>query len=427
MTVEFGTDGIRGRAGELPCTEEVGRALGAAIVRVLGASRVLIARDPRPSGPMLARAVADGVRAAGGEPFDGGMIPTSGLAAALEAGFADAGAMITASHNPVEDNGFKVLDGRGRKLTDAQNAAIEAALAVGSVPASPVAPESLERLVHFNYERALSQAVGRVPSLENKRIAIDLANGAASAVPQWLASLGFEVVRVDGGGAVNDGVGSEHPERACEVVVSGSCDAGLLVDGDGDRCRLVDERGVVVDGDALAWLLATARGAKSMAVTIMSTTGLEAALPDVKITRTPVGDRHLSEAIERGLAEFGVEESGHVVFSDALPTGDGLVTGLRALALAFSRAPTLSAAIPFTPFPRRLTKVRVRQRPAIDSVPALVHGQREGEQSLGEFGRVFLRYSGTEPVLRILVEGQDSATVNAVSEHMTELATEALQ
>ncbi len=427
MTVEFGTDGIRGHAGESPCTAEVGRALGAAIVRVLGASRVLIARDPRPSGPVLARAVADGVRFAGGEPFDGGMVPTSGLAAALEAGFADAGVMITASHNPVDDNGFKVLDGRGRKLTDAQNSAIEAALQVGGVQPSPIEPESLERLVHFNYERALSQAVGRVPSLEDKRIAVDLANGASSAVLQWIGSLGFEIVRVDGGGAVNDGVGSEHPERACEVVVAASCHAGLLVDGDGDRCRLIDERGAVVDGDALAWLLATATGAKTMAVTIMSTTGLEAALPDVRITRTPVGDRHLSEVIARGDAEFGVEESGHAVFANALPTGDGLVTGLRALALAFSRADTLSEAIPFSPFPRRLTKVRVGRRPPVDEVAALVLGKQVGEEALGAYGRVFLRYSGTEPVLRILVEGQDAGIVNAVSERMTELATEALQ
>lgn len=427
MNVEFGTDGIRGRAGENPCTEEVGRALGAAIVRVLGASRVLVVRDPRPSGPALGRAVAEGVRHAGGEPFDGGMLPTSGLAAALAAGFADAGVMITASHNPVDDNGFKVLNGEGRKLSDAQNRAIEEALAGAVAPPSPVEPASMERLVHFNYERALSQAVGPLGPLAGKRIAVDLANGASRAVLRWIESLGFEVVQVDGLGLVNDGVGSEHPERACAVVIDGTCDAGLLVDGDGDRCRLVDERGQVVDGDALAWLLTTGRKATSLAVTVMSTTALESALPNVRITRTPVGDRHLSEAIARGDAELGVEESGHAVFNDALPTGDGLVTGLRALEYAFARGGTLSAAIDFSPFPRRLTKVRVGRRPPVEDVPALVLGQQVGEEALGAFGRVFLRYSGTEPVLRILVEGRDPGIVNAVSERMTDLATEALQ
>lgn len=428
MKVQFGTDGIRGVAGESPVTVGVAVALGRAVVEVFGAARVAIARDTRPSGADLAVGVAQGVAAAGAGPAYLATLPTSALAVALARDLADVGVMITASHNPAPDNGFKVLGPGGRKLTDAENTAIEDAVArrLGAAgdAFAPVADEHAAGLAA--YEAALNAAIGDTSALRGRRIAVDLAAGAATAAVGWLGRLGCELHLLGVDGVINDGVGSEHPERLAAVVTERGLDAGLAVDGDGDRCLLIDERGQRVAGDTLAWLLTVGAGADRLAVTVMSSTALEAALPGVRIVRTHVGDRHLAEAIARGEATLGVEESGHVVFSDALPTGDGLVTGLRALMAAWRRAPRLSEALSFAPFPRRLTKVRVPQRRPLNEVSALQAVFHEAERSLGAHGRVFVRYSGTEPVLRLLVEGPDEAAVVAASERITSAARELL-
>lgn len=434
MTVKFGTDGIRGLAGVPPCTPEIARAIAFAVSRALrlGERSALIARDTRESGPALELGLVAGFADARVPVFSLGVLPTSGLAAVLRASSdVGAGVMLTASHNPAQDNGFKVLGPGGQKLTDAENAAIEAEL----VKAMAVArPPSTARVDYGAADRgaetwfeALDAAAGpSAAALIGRRIVVDLANGAVIAAVPWLDALPCEIIAIGRSGLINDHVGSEHPDALIAAVLEHGADAGLAVDGDGDRCRLVDETGQIIDGDALAWLLAVGRGVTKLAVTVMSSTALEEALPGVAIVRTPVGDRHLSQAIARGEATLGVEESGHVVFDDALPTGDGLVTGFRALAAAFGLGPSLSTAIAFEPFPRRLTKVRVRERTPIDAIPALVAAANKGETALGAHGRVFLRYSGTEPVLRILVEGHDADAVAAVSERVTRLAAEVL-
>lgn len=434
MNIAFGTDGIRGVAGEPPCTPEIARALAFAVSRALrlGERTALIARDTRVSGPALELGLVAGFADAGVTVFSLGVLPTSGLAAVLRASpDVGAGVMLTASHNPASDNGFKVLGASGGKLTDAENRAIEEELAKALAVARPPSTARVDygaadRGAETWFEALDAAAGAAAAALVGRRIVVDLANGAVIAAVPWLDALPCEVIAIGRSGLINDGFGSEHPEALIAAVARHGADAGLAVDGDGDRCRLVDEKGAVIDGDALAWLLTVGTGTKKLAVTVMSTTALEDALPDVAIVRTPVGDRHLSEAIARGEATLGVEESGHAVFDDALPTGDGLVTGLRALAAAFARAPTLSAAIAFTPFPRRLTKVRVRERKPVDAIPELVKAAQKGEKALGEHGRVFLRYSGTEPVLRVLVEGRDADTVAAVSERITRLAAEVL-
>lgn len=428
----FGTDGIRGRAGEWPCTSEVGVAVGRAAVRLartVGGSRVCIARDPRESGPMLEAAIAAGVAGEGGTALLAGVLPTSGLACALRAGIADVGVMLTASHNPHTDNGFKVLGPGGRKLSDDETAAVERWLGEAPGTREPGTIRDAQAEAFEAYAAALSAAIPERTKLAGRRLAVDLANGAALPMRDWLLQeLPCEVVFAsDGTGRVNDGCGSEHPERLQEIVVSERCDAGLAVDGDGDRCRLVTEHGRIVDGDALAWLLARARGTRALAVTVMSNAALEPSLADVRVVRTPVGDRHLAEAIARGEATLGVEESGHVVFDDALPTGDGVVTGLRALSWALATAGSVAEAVaPFRPFPRKVTKVRVAQRPPLEEVEALQAARREHERQLGRGGRVFLRYSGTEPVLRILVEGEDEGAVARASAEVTRVATESL-
>ena len=430
--VRFGTDGIRGQAGVTPITEEVGHALGRAAVRfaaTFGGSRVLVAKDTRPSGPKLEAAIAAGIAGVGGDAMLAGIVPTSGLAAVLAAGLGDVGVMITASHNAFEDNGFKVLGPGGRKLGDAENELFESWLAHPEMPTAAGRVDGVHGRAMAAYSAALVAALPMREALRGRRVAMDLANGAGVTVRRWLLDeVPAEWVFVGvGGGRTNEGCGSEHPEALRKAVLEHGCEAGLALDGDGDRCRIVAADGDLVDGDALAWLLARASGAKSIAVTVMSTTALEDSLPGVRVVRTPVGDRHLLEALARGEAELGCEESGHVVFSDALPTGDGLVTGIRALAHAFSTAGAVRSAVrEFVPFPRVVTKVVVRERPPLDSVPALEGARQDGERALGPRGRVFLRYSGTEPILRLLVEGPDRDVVARVSADITRVATETL-
>ena len=426
--VRFGTDGIRGTAGRNPCTPEVAMSLGRAMVRWMRSRgsqpTIAVARDPRESGPVLEAALCAGIAGEGGSAVSLGVLPTSGLACALAAGLGDAGVMLTASHNPAEDNGFKVLGPGGLKLNDEDNAWLEREMAV------PSEGGALGKLGHADglpaYLSRLELAVGDLDSLQGKRIAVDLANGAAVVLRPWLAQWPVNWVLIGTEGRINDGVGSEHPEKLTDIVREQGCDAGFAVDGDGDRCRLVTAAGPV-DGDALAFLLARATGATALAVTVMSNAGLEAALPGVKVIRTPVGDRHLALALQQGEATLGCEESGHVLFSDALPTGDGVVTALRALQYAFSEHETLTGAIAgYVPFPKRLTKVRITARPPLETVRVLVDAIAEGDQALGTGGRVFVRYSGTEPLLRILVEGMDAGVVETVSADVTRVAMTAL-
>jgi phosphoglucosamine mutase len=407
MKIAFGTDGIRGTAGTLPITERVAIAVGRAIA-ARGAARVLIARDTRPSGDMLAAGVAQGVAAGAAAALDAGVLPTSGLAAALRAGLADVGVMITASHNPAEDNGFKVLGPGGRKLTPAEDRAIEAEIAIAMTSEPAPSRRPAQRCIEpalDAYLQALKQAFGDTAPLAGHRLAVDLANGAASALREPLTSLlPAELVFVDVVGPINAACGSEHPEALQAAVVRHACAAGIAVDGDGDRCRLVDESSVIVAGDALAHALVRAGHHRALAVTVMSNAALEPSLPGVRVVRTDVGDRHLLQAIADGEATLGCEESGHVVFSDALPTGDGLVTGVRAVAAAL-RVGTASAYFSeFIPYPRRLGKIRVSHRPPLPEIT---------DDRLGPNGRIFLRYSGTEPVLRALIEGDTVAGVEA--------------
>lgn len=429
--IRFGTDGIRGRAGEVPCTPEIGVQVGRAAVRLARSfrgERVLIARDTRPSGPMLEAAVAAGVAGEGGDALLVGVMPTSGLACALEAGIGDVGVMLTASHNPADDNGFKVLGPGGRKLSDDENAAIETWLRATPLAVEPGEIQAGQDEAWEAYAAALLRAVPDREAFRGRRIAVDLANGAAVPVRDWLlAEIPAEWVFVGAGtGLPNDDVGSEHPAELQRTVRDEGCEAGFAVDGDGDRCRLVNEHGAVVDGDALAWLLAHGRGDRAVAVTVMSTTALEASLPGVRVVRTPVGDRHLAEAMRDREVTLGCEESGHVLFHDALPTGDGIVTGLRALALAAAAGGVAEATSAFRPYPRRLAKVRVAARPPLETIESLQAARREGERALGDGGRVFLRYSGTEPVLRVLVEGSDGAVVERVAGEVVRAAEAAL-
>ncbi len=430
MAIRFGTDGIRGHAGQGAITAETAAAVGRSAARWAldaGTGRVVIGRDTRPSGPMLEDAVSAGVAAAGGEARIAGVLPTAAIAHALAEGLADTGVMITASHNPWPDNGFKVLLPGGRKPDDADAARLEEWIAEPSTLHATGSQLDISRTAAQAYRSALRSAAGDLSALGRRAIAVDLANGAASSMVNFLRDLvpGQTVILGADGGPTNEGVGSEHPEALCAAVVEHGCYAGIAVDGDADRCRLVDGRGEVVAGDALAWLLAYHGKVDALAVTVMSNQGLEASLPGVRLVRTPVGDRHLAAAMRADGLPLGAEESGHVLFADGLVAGDGLLTGLRALALAARHGPLHEVLVGYRPLPRQLAKVRVARRPPLHEVPALVAACAAGEARLGEHGRVFIRYSGTEPVLRVLVEGAEEA-VGPVLDAVVAAAREAL-
>lgn len=428
-SIRFGTDGIRGPAGTAPIVPEVGHRIGRAAVKLAAGTglRVLVARDPRPSGAALADAVGRGVIDAGGIAADAGIVPTAAVQIAIAAGLADVGVMVTASHNPAADNGFKVLGAGGRKLDDDASACVEAWLDDPPVPARQGHVCTVSDEVRAEWRRRLVLAVGDLSPLTGRRIAIDCSNGALSDVRELVADLvPAEIVWLGTAGPINEGCGSEHLEHLADRVRARGCQGGFAVDGDADRCRVVDENGRAVPGDAVTWRLAVDSGAHGLAVTVMSNGGLEQQLPGVRIVRTPVGDRFLREAMDRDRLPLGAEESGHVLFADH-PGGDGLLCGLRALSAAFRAAPTLSAAFAsFVPLPRKLTKLVVKSRPPLEELVTVQRARTVGLERLGPFGRVFVRYSGTEPVLRILVEGEPSTVVDAVSAAVTSAAVRAI-
>lgn len=407
--MRFGTDGVRGRAGESPIDTAGARAVGGAACRfaqALGGRKVVVGHDTRVSSPRLARDVGEAVVEAGGTWLDAGTVPTSAVALAVESGLATVGVIVTASHNPAGDNGFKVVGAGGRKLDEAGIAAMEAWLA------EPL--ESVEGGVRVDasasvadlWRRQVEAAVPQPNPLEGRRIAVDLANGASTRAVPWLEEvLGAELHLVGTTGVINDGCGSEHLGAVAEAVLQHDCDAGLAVDGDGDRCRLVDGDGRPVPGDAVLWLLARALDVPGLAVTVMSNGALEAQLPGVRVVRTAVGDRFVRAAMDEQGLPLGGEESGHILFAGSA-AGDGLVAGVRALVAAFEGHDSLAEAVAgFRPLARATGKVPVARRPALEQVDALRAAREAAEPRLGSHGRVFLRYSGTEPVLRILVEG----------------------
>ncbi|HHO54621.1 MAG TPA: phosphoglucosamine mutase [Deltaproteobacteria bacterium] len=427
--VAFGTDGIRGPAGTHPITSEVGAAVGRAacrLARALGGDRVVIARDTRPSGPELAAAVAAGVGQAGGTSLDAGVVPTSAVGLAVHAALADVGVMVTASHNPEPDNGFKILGAGGRKLDEAAVAAVEAWIAAEGAEVDGATHRDVADEVSDLWRRAVQAAVPDTTALSGRRFAVDLANGAGTAALPWLSSWlpGIEATGISG--TINGGCGSEHLGALSERVVAQALDGGIALDGDADRVRLVDEAGRVVDGDAVIWLLARHLAAPAIAVTVMSGGALDKQLPGVRVVRTAVGDRHVRGAMDRDALVLGGERSGHVLFGD-VAAGDGLIAGLRALVAAWSSHERLSGAFAaFKPLPSHLSKVEVRARPSLDGIPPLSEICAASEDRLGPHGRVLLRYSGTEPVLRILVEGDEADVVAQVAEQVASVARRVL-
>ena len=429
--LRFGTDGIRGDA-DADLTPELVVALGRAAARVFGvASAFVVARDTRRSGPRLLRDLATGLHAEGADVVDAGVLPTPGLAFLASRSESPA-LMISASHNPWTDNGIKLFAPGGRKLDDATERRIE-----DEVRACVLEPISAHQTAGALASQPDAEYVNHLVSaldgrrLDGLRVVLDCANGAASEVgPAVFRALGAEVVVLHAspdGVNINAGCGSTHPADLQAKVVQASAHAGFAFDGDADRVLAVDENGALVDGDQIMVIAALdlhERGAlrnDAIAVTVMSNLGLHQALTPagIRVVETPVGDRSVFAAIEKHRLGLGGEQSGHVIFRDLATTGDGILTGLLLLDRVNRAARPLSElASAMARVPQLLESVRVAARPDLDSAPELTAEINAVEAELGEEGRVLVRASGTEPLIRIMVE---APTVEAATSVLARL------
>ena len=434
----FGTDGVRGQAGSYPLDVRTVRRLGAALVRALPRAstehRLLVGRDTRESGAWIAREMAHGARTAGGRVVSAGIITTPAVAYLTREGDYDAGVVISASHNPFEDNGIKVFSGVGEKFTERLEREIEEVVADHSwdVPGGEVEALADEDL-SGPYLAHARLAIPSAAVLRGLRLAVDCANGATTVLaPALLRDLGFDVVAIacePNGRNINLHCGSTHPESLARAVVQHGCRLGVAFDGDGDRAIFVDEGGRVVDGDAI--MLLSARYLQregrlkndAIVATVMSNIGLEIALREtgINLVRCPVGDKYVMEEMIKRDLSLGGEQSGHVIFSEFLFTGDGLVTALSVLQVMAATGKPLSAlASQLTTYPQVLLNVRVKEKRDLQQVPDVVETMAGVERQLGGAGRLLVRYSGTEPLLRVMLEGPDEGQIRAWAEEIAQ-------
>jgi phosphoglucosamine mutase len=426
----FGTDGVRGKAGTAPLDPPTVRRLGAALVRVLrhdgSADRVnqplrfLSGRDTRESGTWIEQELAAGMVREGAALVSAGVVPTPAIAYITPRQGFTAGVVISASHNPFEDNGIKVFSGAGEKFTEALERQVEAVMDDRSWDVSSDAAAVLTVDYRQEYERHLFEILPAALRRRGMRVAVDCANGATTTVaPQVFAALGFDATFLGcdpDGRNINLECGSTHPQGLAEVVVGGGYEMGIAFDGDGDRAIFVDASGAIVDGDAV--MLLCAKGLKAdgrlkgdaIVATVMSNIGLEIAAraAGISLVRCAVGDKYvMEEMLKRGLS-LGGEQSGHVIFSDYLFTGDGLATALSVLrVMATSGRALADLASEMTAYPQVLMNLRVKERVDLGTVPAVAAVMRSVEARLEGSGRLLVRYSGTEPLLRVMLEGQD--------------------
>ncbi len=427
---------MRGRAGQSPLDAATVRRLGAALVRALPRAssehRLLVGRDTRESGEWIGRELAHGARTAGCHVTSAGVISTPAVAYLTREGLYDAGVVISASHNPYEDNGIKVFSGAGEKFTERIEREIEREVAdqSWSVPDGD-APAIVDQDLLGPYLEHAREALPGAGDLGALRVAMDCANGATAHIaPRLFTALGFDVELLGcspDGRNINLACGSTHPAPLAEAVVARGCRLGIAFDGDGDRAIFVDHEGRVVDGDAI--MLLAARHLKSagrlrnnaIVATVMSNIGLEIALREsgIDLVRCPVGDKYvMEELIARDLA-LGGEQSGHIIFSDFLFTGDGLVTALNVLQVMAATGRELAdLASELRTYPQILLNVRVRAKRDLSEVPPVAAVAADVERRLGDTGRLLVRYSGTEPLLRIMLEGQDQDQIRAWAEEI---------
>jgi phosphoglucosamine mutase len=423
----FGTDGIRGRAGEPPLDHATVRRVGAALVRVLDErpARLLIGRDTRESGAWIERELAEGARQSGADVSSLGVLPTPAVAYLTRTTGVALGVVISASHNPYEDNGIKVFSGAGHKFTEEAERRVEQMVAdPGWHPAEGEARDVVAVDYADRYLGHLREMLPDAGGLGGAPLVVDCANGATATVaPRLFEALGFDVTVL---GAAPDGrninldCGSTHPGRMAAEVARLGAVAGVAFDGDGDRAIFADERGAIVDGDAVMLMCARQLKAEgrlrgnTVVATVMSNIGLEIALREsgITLTRTQVGDKYVMEELLRDGFALGGEQSGHIIFPDYLFTGDGLATALGVLRVMAVTGRSLSSlAGELITYPQVLVNVRVRERRTLSEVPAIREALADVETRLAGQGRLLVRYSGTEPLLRIMLEGRNQGEI----------------
>jgi phosphoglucosamine mutase len=440
----FGTDGIRGRAGEPPLDSDTIRRVAAAIGVWLqgahaGPARVLAGHDGRASATWIRDALAAGLAAADVALVDAGLLTTPALAFLTRSRRFAAGVMISASHNPAEDNGIKVFDHNGDKLDEASERELEALARALEPPVrrTPRIKPGAELPAHYADHLA---SRFRALDLSGRRIVVDAANGGGSRLfPELLRRFGADVVPfacAPDGSNINAGVGAVHPQAVVPIVQAERACLGICLDGDGDRSIFVDERGDVHDGDEVLALLAPHLHAAgrlpraTVVATEMSNMGLEEALAarHIALVRTRVGDKYVAEAMREGGFRLGGEQSGHILLHDGdRLVGDALLTSLTVLSLPAAGAGFASAFGHFRRWPQLLHNVAVTRKPDLAGLPAVQQAKAAAERLLGAGGRVLLRYSGTEPKCRIMVEGRDAATVQRSVESIAAAVREALR
>lgn len=430
----FGTDGVRGQANQYPMTSEVALKLGMAAGKMFtnGGHRhsVVIGKDTRLSGYMIESALISGFTSVGMDVFQLGPVPTPGVAMLTRSMRADLGVMISASHNGFADNGIKIFGPDGYKLCDAQEAEITAMIE-GDISSLLAEPRQIGRAKRIEssrdrYIEAAKRSLPRNMRFENLRIVIDCANGAAYKVaPLALWELGAEVITIGvdpNGTNINEGCGSTSPEALCEKVKEMRADIGIALDGDADRVVIVDEKGQLVDGDQLMAVIAKSWNdqgklqAGGVVATVMSNLGFERFLESEKLNlvRTPVGDRYVVEHMRQHGFNVGGEQSGHIVLTDFSTTGDGLVSALQILAVVVSSGkPVSEVCSQFEPIPQLLQNVRFSSGKPLEEA-TVIEAIKDGESRLGQSGRIVIRPSGTEPLIRVMAEGDDKTLVEDV-------------
>jgi phosphoglucosamine mutase len=418
----FGTDGVRGLANA-DLTPELALALASSAARVLKARTAVVGMDTRRSGEMLEAAVVAGLTSAGCSVIRVGVLPTPGVAYLAASLPAQLGVMLSASHNPMPDNGVKLFDGDGYKLPDAVEDAVEAGLsgewerpvggALGQVVDTEWGVDYVDHLV----------AAGS--PLRGLKVVVDCANGAASFVaPAVLTALGADVRGIHcepDGLNINDGCGSTHPESLVAAVREHGADAGVAHDGDADRCLMVTADGALVDGDQLLAILAVDRRPRAVVATVMANLGFRRAMAEqgIDVVETAVGDRYVLEAMRAHGLDLGGEQSGHIVLAEHATTGDGVLTALQVLSVMARTGRTLAdLAAVMTRLPQVLLNVRVADKEA--ALAAARDAVRAAERDLGENGRVLVRASGTEALVRVMVEATDEPTARAIAERVAQ-------
>ena len=443
MATLFGTDGIRGKAGEYPMNEEMAGRVGQAVAETFagrdGSTTIIIGRDTRQSGPMLESALVEGITAVGVDVARVGVIPTPGIAFLAPSLKAAAGIVISASHNPYYDNGIKIFNGRGYKLSDEKEAAMEKLILESGSKNDRDAVAKKGRVTAASifvkdYFDFLANMLSADVSLNNLKIVLDCANGATSGIaPELFSKLGAGVVALSiepDGKNINHQCGSEHPEKLIERVLGTGADLGLAFDGDGDRLIAVDEKGGILSGDQILAICARDLKHKGrlkndlVVSTVMSNMGLGVALEELGILHetSAVGDRYVMEKMIASGAVLGGEDSGHMIFGDVHTSGDGMLTALRlieALQSAELKLSDLKGIM--TVYPQVLMNVEVKSKPALDSMPAIVKAIKSVESELGDRGRVLVRYSGTQPLCRVMVEGPDETQTQQFCTQLSEI------